>query len=100
MEKIIKLTAKQITGTTQSGKAYDFLEFSGATKNGQKCKFKFTKACKNKLPDKAGTYDMKVNLEDVSRDNMTIFNEYWVRDVISITPHEGERVAAKPCEDF
>ena len=85
-EKTIKVTAKQITGTTANGKNYDFLEFTGATNKGMKCKFKFTKACRAKLPDKAGVYDMRVNLEDISRDNNTIFNEYWVRDVIEIKP--------------
>lgn len=100
MEKVIKITAKQITGTTPNGRNYDFLEFSGATNKGLKCKFKFTKACKSKLPDKAGVYDMRVNLEDISRDCNTIFNEYWVRDVIEITVHAGEKREAKPCEDF
>ena len=100
MEKIIKVTAKQITGTTPNGRNYDFLEFSGATNKGLKCKFKFTTACQSQLPDKAGVYDMRVNLEDISRDNNTVFNEYWVRDVIEFTVHEGEKREAKPCEDF
>ena len=100
MEKTIQVTVKRIKGTNDSGKSYDFFEFSGATKAGLKCKFKFTKACKSKLPDKAGVYDMRVNLEDISRDCNTIFNEYWVRDVIEITVHEGEKREAKPCEDF
>lgn len=99
-EKTIKVTAKQITGTTANGKNYDFLEFTGATNKGMKCKFKFTKACRAKLPDKAGVYDMRVNLEDISRDNNTIFNEYWVRDVIEIKTHAGAVIEAKPCEDF
>lgn len=101
MEKTIIVTAKRIKGTNPSGKSYDFLEFSGATKAGLKCKFKFTKACKNKLPDNDGVYDMTVNDTDIARDERIVYPEYWVRDIIAMQPHDGGATrVAKPCEDF
>lgn len=107
MEKTIQVTVKRIKGTNDSGKAYDFFEFAGATKSGLKCKFKFTKNAKNSLvkrgeyPDSEGVFDMKLNDTDISRDERIVYPEYWVRDVIEFKPHNADaKRVAKPCEDF
>lgn len=107
MEKTIQVTVKRIKGTNDSGKAYDFFEFTGATKSGLKCKFKFTKNAKNALvkrgeyPDSEGVFDMKLNDTDISRDDRIVYPEYWVRDVIEFKPHNADaKRVVKPCEDF
>lgn len=99
-ETTIKVSATRIKGENTDGKKYDFLEWSGATKSGLKCKFKFTRNCASRVPDKEGVYDLKLNNTDISRDLSRVYLEYWVRDFIEITVHESGAKAATPCEDF
>ena len=50
----LEIEAKRIKGE-KNGKKYDFLAYTGFTKEGTKCKFKFTKDCKLR-PESEGLF--------------------------------------------
>lgn len=82
-----KMTANRIKGSHPDGTKYDFLAFSGATKNGKKCKFKMTKTCNN-VPKDEGTFTVTVEKTAINLDKSSIYTEYWVKDIVSVKPFE------------
>lgn len=68
-----------------TGKDYDFLAYEGITSAGKKVELKFTRACKN-VPNEVGKYVVEVPTTQISKDRTSIFNQYWIREVVSVKP--------------
>lgn len=84
----IVMHAKRIKGE-KDGRKYDFMSYEATDTKGQKAKFKFVKELAESgiLPKEAGEYLFKIDKRYINRDKKTRFNEYWVREVVSVEPY-------------
>lgn len=82
----IVMHAKRVKGE-KNGRKYDFTTYEGKDTKGHKCQFKFVKELKNDVPDEAGEYLFKIDKRYINRDKRTQFNEYWVRQIVSVEPY-------------
>ena len=85
----IEIKAERIKGE-KDGKKYDFLAFSGFDSEGKKCKFKFTKSCKDK-PEDEGVYTIIVDSDKIWKDKGTKFREYYISELKSCEVFEFEQ---------
>lgn len=89
----LEIEAKRIKGE-KDGKKYDFLSYSGFENGGKRCKFKFTKQCKNK-PEEEGLYTVVVDSDKIWQDKQSKFKEYFISETKScelfvFTPSEND----------
>ena len=76
----IQVSVKRIQGE-KNGKEYNFLAYEGYTKNGDKCRFKFTNECNN-VPQETGNFILTVDKKDINRDKGNRYNVFWIKNVI------------------
>ena len=75
----LEIEAKRIKGE-KNGKKYDFLAYSGYTKEGTKCKFKFTKDCKLK-PEAEGLFICTCDSDKIWQDKKTKYTEFFIKEL-------------------
>lgn len=85
----LEIECKNIKGE-KNGKKYDFLAYSGVTKDGKICKYKFTKACKLK-PEEVGLYKCTVDSDKIWQDKQTKFREFWISELKTCEVFEFEQ---------
>lgn len=83
----VTMEVKRIKGE-KNGKKYDFLDYKGYTNKGKKCRFKFTRNCKN-VPDSEGIYIVTVNKGDMNQDKSCKFLEFWVKNIVTCKTFDG-----------
>ena len=96
----LDVTAEQIKGATPEGRKYDFIAFETTDKRGKVSKLKFRKELATMLPKEPGEYELKVDKRFISRDKMSKYPTYWVREIISFEKKvfiEVENTEDLPC---
>ena len=83
----IVIEAKRIQGE-KDGRKYDFLSFEGFEKNGRKCRFIFTKECKN-IPEEVGQYKIVVEKKNINKDKQNRYARYYIKELVSCEKFES-----------
>lgn len=76
----ILMEVKRIKGE-KNGKKYDFLTYEGYDKTGKKCRFIFTRDCKEGVdyPDSEGEFIVYVDKKDINRDKSSKYARYYIK---------------------
>ena len=88
VKKLIVNARRLIGVSKKTNKKYDFLTYEGFDTNNRKVTFKLTKAVTN-APKTEGAYVWRVKPENISKDNTSRFNQYWIRGIESVEDYKG-----------